>query len=211
MFDTFEQWLKDSPQTDVVRFTTFFYQFTLLFDEKRREKVVDWFGCACTVSPRALDDFEAKYGYRLRPEDFVDGGAYNSAWRVPRKAQRDWIDFLSGFVRENVKQLADMSHAAGKEAMMFLGDQWIGTEPYKDGFDELGLDAVVGSIGDGTTTRMIADIPGVKYTEAASCRTSSPTRSTRATIRASKASTTGARPAARSCAARWTASATAVT
>lgn len=62
VFDTFEQWLKDSPQTDVVRFTTFFYQFTLLFDEKRREKVVDWFGCACTVSPRALDDFEAKYG-----------------------------------------------------------------------------------------------------------------------------------------------------
>ena len=165
VFDTFARWLKDSPQTDVVRFTTFFYQFTLLFDAKRREKVVDWFGCACTVSPRALDDFEKEYGYRLRPEDFVDGGAYNSAWRVPRKAQRDWIDFLSGFVRKNVKQLADMSHAAGKEAMMFLGDQWIGTEPYKDGFDELGLDAVVGSIGDGTTTRMIADIPGVKYTE----------------------------------------------
>ena len=165
VFDTFEQWLKDNPQVDVVRFTTFFYQFTLLFDQKQREKVVDWFGCACTVSPAALDDFEKEYGYRLRPEDFVDGGAYNSAWRVPRKAQRDWIDFLSGFVRTNVKKLADMSHAAGKEAMMFLGDQWIGTEPYKDGFEDLGLDAVVGSIGDGTTTRMIADIPGVKYTE----------------------------------------------
>ena len=26
VFDTFEQWLKDSPQVDVVRFTTFFYQ-----------------------------------------------------------------------------------------------------------------------------------------------------------------------------------------
>ena len=165
VFDTFEQWLKDNPQVDVVRFTTFFYQFTLLFDQKQREKVVDWFGCACTVSPAALDDFEKEYGYRLRPEDFVDGGAYNSAWRVPRKAQRDWIDFLSGFVRTNVKKLADMSHEAGKEAMMFLGDQWIGTEPYKDGFEDLGLDAVVGSIGDGTTTRMIADIPGVKYTE----------------------------------------------
>lgn len=165
VFDTFEQWLKDSPQVDVVRFTTFFYQFTLIFDQKRREKVVDWFGCACTVSPKALDDFEERYGYRLRPEHFVDQGSYNSAWRVPRKEQRDWIDFLSGFVRENVKKLADMSHAAGKEAMMFLGDQWIGTEPYKDGFADLGLDAVVGSIGDGTTTRMIADIPGVKYTE----------------------------------------------
>lgn len=165
VFDTFEQWLKDNPTTDVVRFTTFFYQFTLLFDEKHREKIVDWFGCSCTVSPAALDDFEKTYGYRLRPEDFVDEGCYNSAWRVPRKAQRDWIDFLSGFARENVKRLVDMSHAAGKEAMMFLGDQWIGTEPYKEGFGDLGLDAVVGSIGDGTTTRMIADIPGVRYTE----------------------------------------------
>ena len=165
VFDTFEQWLKDNPQVDVVRFTTFFYQFTLLFDQKQREKVVDWFGCACTVSPAALDDFEKEYGYRLRPEDFVDEGSYNSAWRVPRKPQRDWIDFLSHFVRANVKKLASLSHAAGKEAMMFLGDQWIGTEPYKDGFEDLGLDAVVGSIGDGTTTRMIADIPGVKYTE----------------------------------------------
>ncbi|KAB7791076.1 1,3-beta-galactosyl-N-acetylhexosamine phosphorylase [Bifidobacterium leontopitheci] len=165
VFDTFAKWLKDNPQVDVVRFTTFFYQFTLLFDPKHREKIVDWFGCACTVSPAALDDFEKQYGYRLRPEDFVDGGSYNSAWRVPRKAQRDWIDFLSGFVRANVKKLAAMSHEAGKEAMMFLGDQWIGTEPYKDGFEDLGLDAVVGSVGDGTTTRMIADIPGVRYTE----------------------------------------------
>ena len=165
VFDTFRKWLKDNPQTDVVRFTTFFYQFTLLFDEKHREKIVDWFGCACTVSPKALDDFEAKYGYRLRPEDFVDEGSYNSAWRVPRKPQRDWIDFLSEFVRANVKQLVDDTHAAGKEAMMFLGDQWIGTEPYKDGFEKLGLDAVVGSVGDGTTLRMIADIPGVRYTE----------------------------------------------
>lgn len=141
----------------------------------------------------------------------MDGGAYNSAWRVPRKAQRDWIDFLSGFVRENVKQLADMSHAAGKEAMMFLGDQWIGTEPYKDGFDELGLDAVVGSIGDGTTTRMIADIPGVKYTEGRFLPYFFPDTFYEATIRASKASTTGARPAARSCARRSAAWATAAT
>jgi 1,3-beta-galactosyl-N-acetylhexosamine phosphorylase len=165
VFETFKQWLADNPQTDVVRFTTFFYQFTLIFDQKHREKIVDWFGSSCTVSPKALDDFETQYGYRLRPEDFVDEGCYNSAWRVPRKAQRDWIDFLSDFVRRNVKELVELTHAAGKEAMMFLGDQWIGTEPYKDGFADLGLDAVVGSIGDGTTTRMISDIPGVAYTE----------------------------------------------
>ena len=98
----------------------------------------------------------------------MDGGAYNSAWRVPRKAQRDSIDFLSGFVRENVKQLADMSHAAGKEAMMFLGDQWIGAEPYKDGISTSSawpLDRRVPSASSAPPRRMIADIPGVKYTE----------------------------------------------
>ncbi|MEE1296642.1 MAG: 1,3-beta-galactosyl-N-acetylhexosamine phosphorylase, partial [Bifidobacterium sp.] len=165
VFDTFERWLKDNPATDVVRFTTFFYQFTLLFDQRHREKVVDWFGCACTVSPQALDDFETEYGYRLTPEDFVSEGSYNSAWRIPGKPQRDWIAFLTTFVRANVKRLVDLTHAAGKEAMMFLGDQWIGTEPYMPGFADLGLDAVVGSVGDGTTLRMISDIPGVRYTE----------------------------------------------
>ena len=54
---------------DVVRFTTFFYQFTLLFDQKQREKVVDWFGCACTVSPAALDDFEKAIAALREQED----------------------------------------------------------------------------------------------------------------------------------------------
>ena len=49
--------------------------------------------------------------------------------------------------------------------MMFLGDNWIGTEPYGKYFKEIGLDAVVGSVGGGATLRMISDIPHVKYTE----------------------------------------------
>ncbi len=48
---------------------------------------------------------------------------------------------------------------------MFLGDNWIGTEPYGKYFREIGLDAVVGSVGGGATLRMISGIPGVKYTE----------------------------------------------
>lgn len=48
---------------------------------------------------------------------------------------------------------------------MFLGDHWIGTEPYGPYFETIGLDAVVGSVGDGVTMRMISDIKGVKYTE----------------------------------------------
>lgn len=165
VMDTFRRWLKDNPQTDVVRFTTFFYQFTLVFDQKHREKIVDWFGYAATVSPEALQEFERVNGYRIRPEDFVNGGTYNSTFCIPTKPQRDWIDFVSDFVHENIKTMVDETHKSGKEAMMFLGDQWLGTEPYLTGFEKLGLDAVVGSIGDGTTTRMISDIPGVKYTE----------------------------------------------
>ncbi|MCU6339725.1 hypothetical protein KW823_24730, partial [Enterobacter quasiroggenkampii] len=52
-----------------------------------------------------------------------------------------------------------------REAMMFLGDHFIGTEPYMDEFKTIGLDAVVGSVGNGSTLRLISDIPGVKYTE----------------------------------------------
>ena len=48
---------------------------------------------------------------------------------------------------------------------MFLGDHWIGTEPFMDEFKSIGLDAVVGSVGNGSTLRLISDIPGVKYTE----------------------------------------------
>src|SRR5699024_6317226 len=49
--------------------------------------------------------------------------------------------------------------------MLFLCDHWAGTEPYGEYFKNIGLDAVVGSVGDGTTLRMISDVPHVKYTE----------------------------------------------
>lgn len=165
VLDTFRSWLKEHPATDVVRFTTFFYQFSLVFDERGREKFVDWFGYGATVSARALDEFEAAKGYRLRPEDFVDEGYFNSSFRVPTQRYLDYLDFTSAFVSTAAKELVDMAHEAGKEAMMFLGDQWIGMEPYGDRFAGIGLDAVVGSVGDGTTLRMISDIPGVRYTE----------------------------------------------
>ena len=61
--------------------------------------------------------------------------------------------------------MVDVTHELGKEAMMFLGDHWIGTEPFMEEFKSIGLDAVVGSVGNGSTLRLISDIPGVKYTE----------------------------------------------
>ncbi len=36
-------------------------------------------------------------------------------------------------------------------ALPILGDHFIGTEPYLDEFKTIGLDAVVGSVGDGSS------------------------------------------------------------
>lgn len=163
--DYLKQWLIDNPDTDVVRFTTFFYHFTLVFNDQAKEKFVDWFGYGATVSIKALEEFEQEYGYALRPEDIVDNGYYNSTFRVPTRAYRDYMDFIQRFVAKKAKELVEITHEAGREAMMFLGDNWIGTEPYGPYFEDIELDAVVGSVGGGATLRLISDIPGVKYTE----------------------------------------------
>lgn len=163
--DALRQWLEVHPEVDVVRFTTFFYHFTIAFNSHGKEKFVDWFGYSASVSPEAIDAFEAEYGYALRAEDFVDAGYYNNPFRMPSPRFKDWISFQSRFVASRAKGLVDIAHEAGREAMMFLGDNWIGTEPFGEYFPSIGLDAVVGSAGSAATTRLIAEIPGVRYSE----------------------------------------------
>ncbi|MDU0967497.1 MAG: 1,3-beta-galactosyl-N-acetylhexosamine phosphorylase [Actinomycetaceae bacterium] len=161
MQQRFAQWLDDNPQVTTVRFTTFFYHFTLVFNADRREAYVDWFGYGASVSPAAIQAFEAATGFTCRPEDFICHGTFNSPFDPPTPLFRAWIDFQSAFVRQRVRTLTDMAHAAGRRAIMFLGDNWIGTEPYLPGFADTGLDGVVGSVGNALTCRMIAEIPGV--------------------------------------------------
>lgn len=160
-----KKWCEENPDIDVVRFTTFFHQFTLTFDNKKREKFVEWFGYSASVSPYILEQFEKWAGYKFRPEFIVDQGYHNSTFRVPSKEFKDFIEFQQIEVSKLAKELVDIVHSYGKEAMMFLGDHWIGTEPFGKYFSNIGLDAVVGSVGDGVTLRMISDIKGVKYTE----------------------------------------------
>lgn len=156
---------EENPHVDVIRFTTFFHQFTLTFDEQKREKYVEWFGYSASVSPYILRQFEKWAGYRFRPEYIVDQGYHNSSFRPISKQFKDYIEFQQIEVCKLAKELVDIVHSYGKEAMMFLGDHWIGTEPYGKYFKDIGLDAVVGSVGDGVTLRMISDIQGVKYRE----------------------------------------------
>lgn len=160
-----KEWCAAHPETNVVRFTTFLYQFSLIFNKYGKEKYVDWFGYTMSASPKMFDDFAAEYGYTLDCEDIADNGMYNTPFKVPSKKYLDYMDFIERRVTATVKELVAITHDAGKEAMMFLGDCWIGAEPYGDYFPELNLDAVVGSVGGGVTVRMLADIPGVKYRE----------------------------------------------
>ena len=158
-------WCKEHPEVDVIRYTTFFHQFTQMFNEEAKEKFVDWFGYSASVSPYILEQFEKEVGYKFRPEYIISQGYHNSTFCVPTKEYKDFMNFQMREVAELVKQFVDITHEEGKEAMMFLGDHWIGTEPFGPYFKDLGIDAVVGSVGNGTTLRLISDIPGVKYTE----------------------------------------------
>ena len=159
------RFIAEHPYVNVIRYTTFFHQFTLVFDELKREKYVDWYGYSASVSPYILEQFEREVGYKFRPEYIIDQGYYNNQYRVPSKEFKDFMAFQRREVAKLAKEMVDITHELGKEAMMFLGDHWIGTEPYMDEFKTIGLDAVVGSVGNGSTLRLISDIPGVKYTE----------------------------------------------
>lgn len=159
------QFIESNPHVDVLRFTTFFHQFTLVFDELKREKYVDWYGYSASVSPYILEQFEKEAGYAFRPEFIIDQGYYNNQYRIPTREYKDFMSFQRREVAKLAKEMVDITHEYGKEAMMFLGDHFIGTEPYMEEFSSIGLDAVVGSVGNASTLRLISDIKGVRYTE----------------------------------------------
>lgn len=48
------KYLEENPDVNVIRYTTFFHQFTLIFDELAREKYVDWYGYSASVCPAIL-------------------------------------------------------------------------------------------------------------------------------------------------------------
>ena len=163
--DNLLKWCDNNKNVNVVRFTTFLYHFFLVFSETNKEKHVDWFGYPMTASPRAFDAFYNEYGYELKTEDIVAQGTYQSPFVVPTKEYKDYMEFTCKYVAKTVRELTDIVHADNKEAMMFLGDSWIGTEIFGDRFKDLNLDAIVGSVGGGVTVRMLSDVEGVRYKE----------------------------------------------
>ena len=116
------RFVEEHPYVDVIRYTTFFHQFTLIFDELKREKYVDWYGYSASVSPYILEKFEKEAGYPFRPEYIIDQGYYNNQYREPSREYKDFMAFQRREVAAFVKEIVDLTHELGKEAMMFLGD-----------------------------------------------------------------------------------------
>ncbi len=162
----FAQWLKKHPNTTVVRFTTFAFLFVIDTGDKNQDIYRDWTGYGETVSPLALNDFEKRFGYRLTPEDFVDAGYYNGTYKVPTSRYRDWMTFIQDFVADFAGELVDMAHQAGKKTGMFQGDHWIGTEPFLESYQKIGIDINIGAVEDGVALRRLTDSDGGQIREA---------------------------------------------
>ena len=67
---------------------------------------------------------------------------------MPSKEFRDFQAFQRREVAKLAKEMVDITHACGCEAMMFLGDHWIGTEPFMPEFKTIGLVVIVALIDD---------------------------------------------------------------
>ena len=160
LFDYFDRWLADHPATTVVRLTSLAYHFDVDCDADCRDVFRDWTGYQECVSLVALDDFEAQFGYRLTPEDFVDAGRCNAAGRVPSPRWRDWMSFVQDFVVRFGRELCKRTHQAGKRAAVFHGDHWVGLEPFTDNPARMGVDIHIGAAEDGVALRRVSDTPG---------------------------------------------------
>ncbi|MCL2425163.1 MAG: 1,3-beta-galactosyl-N-acetylhexosamine phosphorylase [Oscillospiraceae bacterium] len=154
-------WCEENPDTDVVRFTSLFYNFTWMWgsNDRRRNVFTDWASYNFTVCTEALDDFVNEYGYALCAEDFVRGGRYYATHRVPNKRKSDWMEFIGKFVRQAGRELVDIVHAAGKLAYVFYDDNWVGLEPYSGHFSEFGFDGLVKCVFSGFEARLCAGVP----------------------------------------------------
>ncbi len=163
--DYFDKWLKEHPNTTVVRLTTLAYHFNIDSGPEGVTVFRDWQGYTDTITPPALDDFEKEYGYKFRAEFMVDEGYYNLTDRVPCKEYLDWMEFIHKFVVRFGKDLCGRAHADGRRTAAFWGDHGAGMEPYSPDYQKIGIDVNIGACGDGVSLRRVADAPGTQETE----------------------------------------------
>ncbi len=154
-----EAWCRQHPQTSVVRFTSLFYNFAWIWgaSERNRHLFTDWSSYDFTVSPRALRQFEARYGYPMTLSDFANKGLRRPGHTVPDAKKRDWMAFINDLVIREARKLVDITHRYGKKAYVFYDDSWIGLEPSGKRFPEFGFDGLIKCVFSGFEVRLCAN------------------------------------------------------
>ncbi len=156
MVNWLTNWCESHPATTVVRFTSMFYNFVWIWGSSLRNRnlFTDWGSYDFTVSPKMLDDFAEKYGYRLTAEDFINKGSLHVTHMPPVKSQLDYMDFVNSFVVSFGRKLVDIVHNYGKKAYVFYDDSWVGVEPYSKRFKEFDFDGLIKCVFSGYEVRL---------------------------------------------------------
>lgn len=160
LLDWMDRWCREHPDTDVVRFTSMFYNFVWIWgsDKNRQNRYTDWASYDFTVSPLALSQFEKKYGYALTSEDFINQGKRHVTHMPPTKHLLDYMAFTNDFVVDFGRKLVDVVHRYGKKALVFYDDSWVGIEPYGKRFPDFGFDGIIKCVFSGYEVRLCANV-----------------------------------------------------
>lgn len=155
-----KNWCETHPATNVVRFTSLFYNFVWIWGSSKKNSnlFTDWASYDFTVSTEALKEFEAKYGYKMCAEDFVNGGKYHVTHMPGNERKSDWMAFINEFVISFAKELIDIVHSYGKKAYVFYDDSWVGLEPYNGRFEEFGFDGLIKCVFSGFEVRLCGGV-----------------------------------------------------
>jgi len=154
-----ESWCQNHPQSNVVRFTSMFYNFVWIWgsNPNNRHLFADWSSYDFTVSPKAFTLFSERFGYEMTLEDFVNKGLRRSGHTVPDQRKLDWMSFINDVVIKEGKKLIDIVHRYGKKAYVFYDDSWVGVEPNHPRFTEFGFDGLIKCVFSGFEVRLCAN------------------------------------------------------
>jgi len=156
-----KNWCETHPATNVVRFTSLFYNFVWIWGSTKKNSnlFTDWASYDFTVSTEALKEFEKKFGYKMTAEDFVNGGKFHVTHMPGTERKKDWMAFINEFVISFGKELIDIVHSYGKKAYVFYDDSWVGLEPYNGKFEEFGFDGLIKCVFSGFEVRLCGGVP----------------------------------------------------
>ena len=130
------KFIAEHPYVNVIRYHVL-PTSSLVFRRLQR-KYVDWYGYSAACPRISSSSSRREAGYKFRPRFIIDGLLQQPVphYALPGNSR---ISRPSSGARwqKLAKEMVDITHELGKEAMMFLGDHWISFQAlYVDEFKD---------------------------------------------------------------------------